>query len=892
MNPERWQQINQAFDETLAQPVAGRAAFLAVAYAGDDSLRRRVEAMLAADARADSLLDNPAHEAAGALLVSSAEELEADDLSGSAIGPYRLLRELGRGGMGQVYLAHDERLNRQVALKVLPTHLTGEADRVARFQREARAASALNHPNILTIYDFGQQADRHYIAAEFVEGRTLRALIGQPECTLAQSLDITIQVASALAAAHAAGIIHRDIKPENLMLRPDGFVKVLDFGLAKLAERQRDRETERQGDGETEKMTLSVSPSLRLSVSLSSPHTVFQAAHTTSPGTVMGTIAYMSPEQAQGLDVDARSDLFSLGIVFDEMLTGERWFQGQTSAEASEPASLSGNLFTATPEAARAELQRIVRRSLAQSIEQRYQSAGELLNDLKKLQQDLAFTARAQPDLPRAGRLSWRKRSIAALAALVLLSALTMRWWNRTDNAPNSIAVLPFVNTGDDAQMAYLPDGLTESLIGSLSQLPGLNVMARSTVFTYQGRAVDPRQVGADLQVRAVVTGRVQRLGERVIIRAELVDASTGARLWGAEYERPLADLPAVEREITREISAALRPQLSDDAQQQLTRRQSPNSEAYRLYLLGRHLYLQNTRASLEKALAYFQQAIALDPSYALAYSGVSEVYSTSSAQYLPPSEAIPRAREAALAAVRLDETLPEAQHALARVRLWGDWDWAGAEEAYQRARELNPSFVLGRADYAHFLTLQGRFGEALREAQHARELDPLSPQASRALGSICYAARRYDEALAHFRKMLELNPANAVGHLYTGLVFSQQGRHQEALDELRQAFALNSQHTFRAWLAYGYARAGQRDQALKLLRELETLARHERVSPVYLARIYIGLGDRNRAFAWLNQAYAERSDHLLGLGYDPAYDPLRADPRFSELLHGIGLAP
>jgi len=583
------------------------------------------------------------------------------------------------------------------------------------------------------------------------------------------------------------------------------------------------------------------------------------------------------------------------------------------------------------------ELAGIVGRALVKAPHERYQQVAELQSDLKELKQRLELEAQ----LPRSGRSSgrgkasltmmvgrgargddgqatastlslparktsetgyWlnrlpnRPRVIAlalAMIALVCAGLLWSRQWFATrGGAIDSVAVLPFANASNDPQMEYLPDGITESLIDSLSQLPALTVMARSTVFTYRGRDADPRQVGAALKVRAVVTGRVERRGERLLIHAELVDASNGARLWGEQYQRSLADLPAVQDDITREISAALRLRLSGAQQRQIAKRQTADSEAYQLYLRGNHLYNQETRASQEKALDYFNQAVALDPSYALAYAGIAHVYATFSAQYLPPGEAMPKARQAALTAIQMDEALPEAHFSLALVKLWGDWDWVRAERELKRAIELNSNFVNGRVAYANLLLQRGRFEEAERELRLAKELDPLSTRLSSAEGRVFYFARRYDQAVAQHRKTLELYPDNFGLHRALGLIFSQQGRNQEAINEMRQALAVSSHYTNRAWAAYVYARACQRAEALKILRELEALSKRERVSPAYIARIHIGLGEKDRAFEWLRKAYEERSDHLLSIGVDPVYDPLRSDPRFIELLRGIGLAP
>jgi eukaryotic-like serine/threonine-protein kinase len=932
MTAERWQQVKALFQAASELATAERAAFLAAACAEDDGLRREVESLLATDAQAGSFLKHPvlAIDTPANKTTAVQAELEA----GQMISHYRIERGLGAGGMGVVYLARDTQLGRPVALKLLPVGLTQDTARVRRFQQEARAASALNHPNILTIYEVGQAnltaGGTHFIAAEFVDGPTLREQCNAGGMSLGAALELLIQVASALAAAHAAGIVHRDIKPENLMQRRDGLVKVLDFGLAKLLEKDeggrssgKDEGRRMKDEGGTTTSSFILHPSSFRNPSSFIPHPL------TAPGVVMGTVSYMSPEQARGLEVDTRSDLFSLGVVMYELLTGHAPFTGETSNDvlvvllSGEPRPLarySASLPTA--------LQEIVNRALAKPVEQRYQTARELGADLKRLKAELSFAARlkgksasrddilslpvgvatetvtpttfatntlasAPRNAPRARRRD--KRWTLTFTALVLLIAGVVwgwRWFSERDNAIDSVAVLPFANVGNESQLEYLPDGLTESLIDSLSQLPALRVSARNTVASYKGREVDPRQAGGELQVRALVTGRVLWQGDRLIIRVELVDTADGSRLWGDEFRRGHSNIVTVQGEIAREIAAKLQRRLSPDSQQQLARRHSTDSQAYELYAQGRYLYLRYTRESQEKALDYFRQAIALDPRYALAYCGVADVYADFSSQHLPPSEAMPKAREAALKAIELDETLPEAHHSLALVKLWGDWDWVGAEREYKRALELNPNFVLSRIYYAELLSHQKRFEEALRVIKRAEEYDPVSIQAMTCEGYIYFLMRQPEQAIAIFNKLLELSPNTTNIQRQLGLALSQQGRHQEAIAQVSQFRAPVSTATQLAWRAYIYARAGQRDEALRSLRELKAQAAQGRVPPLYFTRVYLGLGDKEQAFAWLRRGYEERSDHLLRIGVDPVFDPLRSDPRFDELLRGIGLAP
>ncbi len=895
--------------EALEREPADRAPFLAEACGDDDELRREVESLLGFHERAENFIEAPPTAMAADWL--SAKESRA----GLTIGHYELIRRIGRGGMGEVYLARDTQLGLQVALKLLQPDLTKDASRVRRFRQEARAASSLNHPNILTIYEVGQEdstaGGAHFIAAEFVDGQTLRALCKGAGLALGKALDILIQVAGALTAAHEAGIIHRDIKPENIMLRKDGLVKVLDFGLAKLTEQaMRPPRPHPLADGDFARVT-------------------------TQPGLVMGTISYMSPEQARGLDVDERSDLFSLGVVMYELLAGCAPFQGETTGDvivallAGEPRPLARYVAN-LPEA----LQQIINRALAKPVDERYQTAREFGAELKRLKEELEFAAKlkgqsgSKDDIltvtvgvagaaaehstfetrltvepltsamppggarfaAMSGWLRQRAKSltVVALALVICAAALAQLRFAPRGSDIDSIAVLPFVNVSEDPQMAYLPDGLTESLIVSLSQLPDLRVSAHSTVSGYKGREVDPRQAGKELQVLAVITGRVAAQGDRLLIRVELVDCANGSRIWGDEFHRTHSDIVTAQEEIAREIAAKLQRRLSPASQQQLARRHSNNSKAYELCEQGRYLYRQHNRKSQEKALDLFRQAIALDSRYALAYCGIADVYADLSSQHMPPSEAMPRAREAALRAIELDETLPDAHNSMALVKLWGDWDWAGAEREYKRALELDPNLIHTRIYFAECLLQQRRFEEALREIRQARAYDPASLQAMGREADAYFLMRQYDRAIESYHKILGLSPNQAWAQRSLSISLSLQGRHQEAIAQVSQL----PPPSLSVVKAYILARAGQRRDALKLLRELKNRDAQNPVSPVSFARIYTGLGDKEQAFAWLRKAYDERLDHLLHVGADPIFDPLRSDPRFNELLHDIGLAP
>jgi len=835
------------------------------------------------------------------------------DLASETISHYRIIRRLDRGGMGEVYLAEDTRLGRPLALKLLLAEYTRDAARLRRFEQEARAASALNHPNILTIYEVGEAGERHYIATEYVEGETLRRKIKRAPLSVGEAADIAAQAAEALSAAHAAGIVHRDIKPENVMLRPDGYVKVLDFGLAKLVER-------RGADGEAETQMAE-----------------------TNPGAVMGTTWYMSPEQARGLQVDARTDVWSLGVVLYEMLAGRPPFVGSTSSHVivsileREPPPLDDFLPDAPP-----RLEHILTKALAKDRDARYPSMREMLEDLLALRQSLGASgasraapsrlihetaaargvgatagsrgahatavtgddpasrtgahARATQELRfdtsvlRPARRRGTTALVAAVVAAVLLVGAYVLYTRLTSaRGINAIAVMPFRNAGGDPSTEWLSDGITESLINSLSPSPGLKVMSRNSVFRYKGKDVDPAQVARELGVSAVLTGRVEQRGEDLLVSVELIDARDDSHIWGEQYNRKLSDVLGVQQQIAREIASRLRARLQPGAAEPKT--YTHDGEAYQDYLRGRYFWNKRTEDGFRKAVGYFNQAIERDPNYALAYSGLADTYALmSDYSILPPNEAMPKARAAAERALALDDTLAEAHTSLAFVRMAYDWKWDEAGEDFRRAIELNPNYATAHQWYASYLVQVGRFGESLSEIRHAQELDPLSSIISANAGLFLYYAHQYEQATAQLHKTLEVNDQFGVAHLYLGYVFLQQPGHaSDAVAEFQkaQAYMGDDPETLAA-LGNAYAAAGRRADAQKVLDQLRERSQHSYVSPYWLAVIYAGLGDREHAFDSLERAYQDRHPGMILLKYDPRFDPLRRDPRLTKLIQRI----
>jgi eukaryotic-like serine/threonine-protein kinase len=827
---------------------------------------------------------------------------------GTTLSHYRIVSKIGAGGMGEVYLAQDtSELGRNVALKILPAEVAKDKDRLQRFTQEARTVSNLNHPNILTVYEFGQSGSASFIATEYIDGVTLRQHVSSRRLKLIDVLDVTIQVVAALNAAHEADVTHRDLKPENVMVRKDHIVKVLDFGLAKLSERSL-TPTSSSGSEDATRMQVN-----------------------TSPGIVMGTVSYMSPEQSVAKDVDHRTDIWSAGVLLYEMLAGAVPFPGKDihrqiiAIQEAEPSPLSQHV-EGVPE----RLEEIVAKCLAKDKNERYQTAKDLLIDLRNLRRKLDLDAEIERTVAPALRATntaasggttqnsqlnpastsagdhptgssaeyvvsgiKRHKIAAAIVMLAVIGIATAYYLNvrRSETAVESIAVMPFINESGKPDAEYLSDGMTETLITSLSQIPNLKVKARSSVFRYKGKEIDAKTVGKDLGVHAILNGRIAQVGDQLTLNLELVDVQTENILWSERYSRKQADLVSLQSEIAKDVSTKLKAKLSGAEETKVIKTATADPEAYQAYLKGRYYWNRRTAENLKKAIEQFKSATDRDPNYALAFVGLADCYAVLN-EYAgtPTSETLPQSKAYAERALAIDGQLAEPHATLGSINE-ASWQFGEAEKEFKRAIELNPNYPTAYHWYSILLKSLGRNDEAAAMIRRAQELDPLSSVIAVNVSRMYQLQNNHDASIENCLKLIELDPNFGPAHEYLALSYLRRGRNAEAITAAEKAADLsNGAAITLGHLGYVYAVAGKQADALRKIKELEDKYARKEALGQYIATVYMGLGHQDKVFEWLEKDFQVRNGKLAEIRWQIPFEPLRDDPRFKDLIKRMGL--